>query len=66
MTSTSTLLVLKELAGNEPTSLNMMQRLLEPHLDILILFWFSVWCATLVFVIRHALNEYRAQKRGGL
>jgi len=63
MESTTTLIVLKELYGNEPTSLGTLQLLVAPHVEILSLLWLAVWCATLAFLVRYAYREYKAQKQ---
>lgn len=38
------------LIGNEPTSLNPMQQLLEPHVDTIMLAWAVVWASIIVFL----------------
>ncbi len=66
MEATTTYIVLRELAGNSPNSLNAVQMLLEPHIDLLVMLWRVAWICTAVTVIaiyaqayrRHRMNRY--------
>ena len=63
MEPTSTkLIVLKELAGHEPTSLTGLQPFLAAHADTLWYFWIAVWITTALFLIRHVWVEYEKQR----
>jgi hypothetical protein len=57
-TSTNNLLVLKELAGNAPTSLDPLQQLLAPHVHELIYFWVAVWSVTAIVLLIRLVREY--------
>jgi hypothetical protein len=61
--ATTSLIVLKELAGHPPTHLDPLQQFLSPHLQGLIYFWFSVWCVTGVVLLIKLWQEYHEQKR---
>ena len=57
-----TYIVLKELAGNQPPTLNPIQQFMEPHLHALIVFWTTVWVITCVAVLYKGYKEYRRAK----
>lgn len=62
---TSTLLVLKTFAGNEPTTLNALQRILEPYLEGLTALWIALWVAAALVALIHLWEEYRKQRLEG-
>jgi hypothetical protein len=61
-TSTDDLIVLKELQGNPPTSLDPLQQVLAPYIEELTAFWVAVWCMTAVVLVVHLVREYRKHK----
>jgi len=54
--------VLKELAGNAPPSLDALQQFFAPHAHALIVFWTAVWIFTAFVVIAKLIREYRASR----
>ncbi len=60
MDSTTTpLIILKELAGNQPASLNAVQVMFADHADTLTIFWFFMWCVTVIILIAYTVREYK-------
>lgn len=59
---TTTLIVLKELAGNPPPHLNAIQELLLPHVGFLTTVWISVWITTAIVLLAKVWYEYREYK----
>lgn len=62
MNSSSTLIVLQGLAGNEPTQLNALQIFLVPHLEILTALWVATWWTTASVLVIIYFNRYRDRK----
>ncbi len=62
---TTTLIVLKELAGNPLPHLNTIQKFLLPHVPFLTMFWISVWITTAFVLLIKLWYEYKEYKRGG-
>lgn len=50
-TATTTLIALKEIAGNPPATLNALQLFLVPYTRTIMIFWAAVWCTTFVIVL---------------
>lgn len=50
-TTTLPLIVLSVLAGNDPTGLNALQQMLNPHLHTLTAFWGAAWLTTALVVL---------------
>lgn len=48
---TTTLLVLKSLAGNSPVSLTPLQNALAPYEGWMAIVWWSMWVATLGYLM---------------
>ena len=63
MLSTTTYIVLKELAGNLPPTLSITQMALAPHAPALIIIWKLILCATLLALLVYVAREYRATGR---
>lgn len=63
--STSTLIVLKELAGNPLPQLNTIQKTLVPHVKWLTVFWISVCIMTVCILLVKVWYEYKNQKESG-
>ena len=59
---TTTLIVLKELAGNPPPHLNAIQKLLVPHVEFLTAFWISVWILTAIVLLVQLWYAYKEHK----
>ena len=57
-----TLIVIKELAGNPPPHLNMIQKFLAPYTESLVTFWISVWIMTAIVLFVFYIREYRAHR----
>ncbi|MDB5238642.1 MAG: hypothetical protein JWM46_912 [Candidatus Kaiserbacteria bacterium] len=57
--ATSSLIVLNELLGNQPTHLNAIQVFFLPYEHLLSLFWILIWCITAGVVLTHLAQEYR-------
>jgi hypothetical protein len=62
-TSTPQLIVLKELEGNQPTSLDPVQTLLAPHVDALTAFWITLWCLTAIVLLIRLAREYLEHRK---
>ncbi len=62
--STSTLIVLKELAGNPPPQLNAIQEFLTPHVGLLTDIWISAFVMTIIVLLVKLWSEYKKQKDG--
>lgn len=56
-------LVLRALDGNDPSELNWIQLLMEPHAHLLEAAWLSVWIVTACVVLFMLAREYRRQRR---
>ncbi len=63
-TATTSYLVLKELAEKRPVTLDGLQLVLAPHVNLMISFWITVWWMTAIFVALHIWREYKKQQRG--
>lgn len=63
--TTSNLLILKGLEGNEPVHLDALQTFLAPHVQLLHYFWVTLWWATLVYVIVFVFRQYRLHRARG-
>ena len=63
-TGTTTYIVLKELAGNRPPHLDMLQQILAAHLETVSAFWISLWIMTFIVVLYQVYKEYRASRHG--
>ncbi len=59
---TTTLIVLKELAGNPPPHLNAIQELLAPHVGLLTTLWISVWITTAAVLLVQPWHAYKEHK----
>lgn len=59
----SSYIVLKELAGNAPPTLNPIQAFMAPHVHAIIQFWIAVWFFTAFVVLFHLVLEYRRSRR---
>lgn len=55
-------IVLKELVGNAPPSLNLLQQFFAPHAHALVLFWTSIWIITAFVMTGIAAREYRHER----
>jgi hypothetical protein len=62
-TSTPKLIVLKELEGNQPTSLDPVQTFFAPHVDTLTTFWIAVWCVTAIVLLVRLGREYLEHRK---
>jgi len=64
MSTSSTLIVLQGLAGNEPTHLNTLQIFLLPHLDVMTALWVAAWWATasvlLIVYLKSLLGDMKS------
>lgn len=60
--ATTTLIVLKELAGNSPPQLNYLQELLSPYLSQIVAFWMALWCMTAVAAVTIYIRAYRQHR----
>jgi hypothetical protein len=56
---TANLIVLKVLAGNDVVSLNFLQELMIPHIEMLTICWYAIWCTTAFVVLLHLFSEWR-------
>lgn len=54
--STSTLIVLKALEGNDPTYLSPLQTFLDAHIGTLETFWWTVFFVTFGIVLMHLVR----------
>lgn len=61
--ATTTLIVLKELAGNPPPQLNTIQKILAPHIDLLTNVWISVWIVTAIVLFLQLIHAYKNHRR---
>lgn len=57
MATTSTLLPLISLIGNEPASLNTLQAVLYPYNSALIALWWALWCTAAVVALWYAYSN---------
>ncbi len=57
--ATTTVIALKELAGNGRPELNTLQQFLFEHMELMTLFWNAVWLCTVGVLIWVVVNEYR-------
>ena len=63
MEGTSThYIVLKELAGNAPPTLNPIQQVMAPYVHEIIVFWLTVWCFVGLVLLLHLYQEYRKSR----
>ncbi len=60
--ATTTMIVLKELAGNPPPRLNDIQELLVPHVELLTNFWIAVWIMTVIVLLAMLWLEYKKHR----
>ncbi len=58
-TTSPTFIVLTELVGHAPASLNQIQAVIAPHVHSLTVTWLALWCTALVFAIRALINKIR-------
>jgi hypothetical protein len=56
------LLVLKELAGNDPVRLFPLQELLEPHVPAITILWWLLWCATALYLLWIVYRAHRSRR----
>jgi hypothetical protein len=63
--ATTSLLVLKELAGHSAPHLDQLQQFLALHITTITSFWFSVWCMTAIVLLAKLWYEYKEQKNNG-
>jgi len=59
------LIVLKELAGNQPPALNGLQSFFAPHVETMVTIWISIWFMTtfaLIAIWVQAYLDHRARK----
>ncbi|MBP9757248.1 MAG: hypothetical protein KBD06_01475 [Candidatus Pacebacteria bacterium] len=52
---------IQETVGNPAATLDPIQKMLEPHVDAMIAFWFFVWVATAIVMLYRLWSEYRGQ-----
>lgn len=52
-------IILKELAGNAPPTFSPLQEIMAPHVDLLILFWTTMWFFVAFVVLFKLYREYR-------
>jgi hypothetical protein len=52
------IVALRELKGNEPTSLNAFQQVLLPYVHEISVGWFVIWCVTLCVLLIRLVREY--------
>ncbi|HWO07140.1 MAG TPA: hypothetical protein VNM40_00995 [Candidatus Paceibacterota bacterium] len=45
---------LTTLIGNDPANLNALQVALAPYNDLLVAFWWALWCTTALYVVVYA------------
>ncbi len=57
--TTTNLIVLKQLAGNDPVTLYPIQIMMEPHVDLIIAAWTALWFTTLTIVLYKLFREWR-------
>lgn len=62
-TSSSHIVVLKQLTGNAPAHLDPLQAFFAPYTNELILFWISVWITTAGVLVVKVVREYMAHRR---
>lgn len=48
-------IILEGLEGNDPITLSPLQTTMKEHLDLLVLFWWSVWVCVLLYVMYNFL-----------
>lgn len=61
MGTSTPIIALKMLAGNEPTHLNAMQLLLAPYVRDISIAWFAIWCLVALVLLVRLIREYRTQ-----
>ncbi len=62
MSTSTPLIVLKRLIGNDPTQFNTLQQFLLPYADILALAWLAIWGFTCLVLIVRLVREYQKQR----
>lgn len=62
MEATSTLIVLKELAGHAPVTLDPLQVFILQHIGFFTNFWIVVWWLTAAVLVAKFVREYRAHR----
>jgi len=46
-----TLIVLEGLEGNPPTELNVSQKIIAPHTEVIVVLWWALWFVALVVIV---------------
>lgn len=60
--ATTSLIVLKELAGHPVPHLDALQQFLADHIAQTTSFWIALWCMTAVVLLTHLWYEYKDQR----
>lgn len=63
--ATTTLIVLKELAGHSPTSLDPIQQFIMSHYSVIHACWVVLWFVTAAVLLGKLGYEYTLQKKSG-
>jgi hypothetical protein len=63
--ATTTLIVLKQLAGHVPPHLDPLQSFIERHIDTITNLWISVWWITALILLYKLWHEYKEQRKNG-
>ncbi len=61
--TTTKLVVLKELEGNPPVTLDPLQQFLAPYAGTMTAFWVALWFATAIAVLLKLWHEYQESKK---
>lgn len=61
--ATTSLIVLKELAGHAPTTLDPLQQFIHAHYGAFQLFWIVLWYVTAAVLLITLWYEYKRQKK---
>jgi hypothetical protein len=61
--SSTSLIVLKELAGHPVPQLDPIQQFLAAHYPLVQGAWIALWCMTSIVVLANLWYEYKAQKK---